>query len=357
MISCGLRWLIENRVAGLERKTDGDSNGELSIVIPISERYEDIAKIYQNYEQSLGKAGYRYHFYYVLDGEYPDVANALQRLISDGEPITIVQLARYFGEATALAAGFSASRSERILTLPPYLQIEADEIPKLIRELQHCDVAVARRMRDQDTVFNRLQSNLFNWTARTLTGEPFHDLGCGAKALRRPVADELQLYGDQHRFFGLLAKHRGFKVREIPCQQAVSDRRSRPYRPGIYIRRMLDLLTVFFLVKFTKKPLRFFGLVGSVIFTSGAVLMVVLLIQRLGFGIALGDRPILLLATLLAVLGVQIVAIGLIGEIIIFTHAKDMKEYKIEFIVRGSEIKHKTASGSVPDADSASDGR
>ena len=341
----------------LERKTESGSNDELSIVIPISERYEDIAEVYENYATSLRNAGYRYHFYYVLDGEYPDVAKALQRLTSDGQPITTIQLARYFGEATALAAGFRASSSEQILMLPPYLQIEAAEIPKLIEALAHCDVAVARRIRDKDTLFNRLQSNLFNWTARALTKEPFHDLGCGAKALRRSAANELQLYGDQHRFLPLLAKYSGFRVREISCRQAVSDQQSRPYMPGIYVRRMLDLLTAFFLLKFTKKPLRFFGLLGSLVFTAGAALMIVLVIQRLGFGIALGDRPMLLLAALLTVLGIQIIAIGLIGEIIIFTHAKDIKEYNIELIVHESKTKNRTASGSVPNADIASDSR
>jgi glycosyltransferase involved in cell wall biosynthesis len=316
-------------------KTESALEDEISIIIPICERWDDVTTVYEIYSAALTDHGHICHFYYVLDGDYPEIAQTLQRLIKDGNPITIIQLARWFGEATALATGFDACKGERVLTLPPYVQIEADEVLKLIGALETCDVAVARRIRDHDTTFNRIQSGAFNWMVSKLTGESFHDLGCSARALRRQVARELRLYGDQHRFFPLLAGHRGFRVREIPCRQAASDQQTRFYKPGIYLRRMLDILSAFFLIKFTKKPLRFFGLVGSLVFVLGAALMVVLAVQRLAFDIALGDRPILLLAALLLVLGIQIFAIGLIGEIVIFTHAKDMKEYNIETIVRG----------------------
>jgi glycosyltransferase involved in cell wall biosynthesis len=338
-----------------DHKTGNELEDECSIVIPICERWDDVTSVYETYAAALKDDGYNFHFYYVLDGDYPEISETLQQLIAEGNPITIIQLARWFGEATALTVGFDACKGERILTLPPYVQVEAKEVIKLITALKHCDVAVARRIRDSDTIFNRIQSNVFNWMVSKLTGETFHDLGCSARALRRQVARELQLYGDQHRFLPLLASHRGYRVQEIPCQQAVSDQRTRLYKPGVYLRRMLDILSAFFLTKFTKKPLRFFGLVGSLIFVSGAALMIVLAVQRLGFGMALGDRPMLLLAALLLVLGIQVFAIGLIGEIVIFTHAKDMKEYNIEIIVRGtdSDPVARPEDRTVPDAPKA----
>lgn len=310
---------------------------ECSVVIPVCERYDDVESVYSTYSAVLEKRGISCHFYYVLDGDYPDVAASLGKLIEAGKPITIVQLARWFGEATALSAGFDACRGEKVLTLPPYVQIEADEVLKLVDALEHCDVAVARRVRDHDTVFNRIQSGVFNWTISKLTGETFRDLGCSARALGRQTARDLRLYGDQHRFFPLLASHRGYRVREIPCRQAASDQTTRFYRPGVYLRRLLDILSAFFLIKFTKKPLRFFGLLGTLVFVSGAALMLLLVVQRMSFGIPLGDRPLLLLAALLLVLGIQIFAIGLVGEIVIFTHARDIKEYNIETIVRGPD--------------------
>jgi hypothetical protein len=130
-----------------------------------------------------------------------------------------------------------------------------------------------------------------------------------------------------------MAHRQGFRVIELDVTQSESDKYRRIYAPGVYVRRLLDLLTIFFLVKFTKKPLRFFGLVGTTLFGLGVVSSLYLIIERLFFAVNLADRPALFLSSLLIVLGVQIIAIGLIGEIIIFTHAKDLKEYKIDKII------------------------
>jgi hypothetical protein len=165
------------------------------------------------------------------------------------------------------------------------------------------------------------------------TGSAFEDLGSGVRAFRREVVTEVPLYGDQHRFLPLLAKHLGFRVCEVDVQQSSREKFFRIYRPGVYPRRLLDLLTVFFLIKFTKKPLRFFGLIGVTTSAIGGLIMLYLLVERLSRGIALAERPALLLSSLLVVLGIQIFALGLLGELIIFTHAKDIKEYMIEEII------------------------
>jgi hypothetical protein len=145
---------------------------------------------------------------------------------------------------------------------------------------------------------------------------------------------ELPLYGDQHRFLPLLAARLGFRIGEVNVAQSRKEKFWRLYRPGVYPRRLLDLLTVFFLIKFTKKPLRFFGLIGAATFLLGGLLTLYLVIERLFFGVPLAQRPALLLSSLLVVLGVQIFALGLIGELIIFTHAKDIKEYTIDEIIK-----------------------
>ena len=151
--------------------------------------------------------------------------------------------------------------------------------------------------------------------------------------MKREVAEEVHLYGALHRFFPLLAYQRGFKVTEVPVRQSPHDTRPRVYRPGVYLRRLLDLFTLFFLFKFTKKPLRFFGLIGSGLFGAGAIITGYLGLYRLlGFG-GIAGRPLLILGVLLIALSIQIFSIGLLGEIIIFTHAKQMKDYIIEDIL------------------------
>lgn len=305
----------------------------LSVIIPVTERFDDPKVLYQGYKKALSALGLSYEIIYVLDGPFPIVQNALLELKQQGESIRIIKLAKWFGEAAALTIGFEHSRGQQILTLPAYYQIEATEIPNIIKALATHDLVVARRWPRLDSLINRIQSGIFHRLLNIITKSYFHDLGCGVRAFKRKVMDEINIYGDQHRFFSLLAYQKGFKVHELNVKQASQDMRTRVYRPGVYLRRVLDLLTVFFLVKFTKKPLRFFGLVGSLMFAAGLVITLYLIVERLFISIPLADRPALLLSSLLVVLGIQIFAIGLIGEIIIFTHAREIKEYTVEEII------------------------
>ena len=194
-------------------------------------------------------------------------------------------------------------------------------------------MVLARRWPRRDSLMNRLQNRLFNFLLRLSTNLKIHDAGCSARAFKRGVIEEIHLYGDLHRFFPVMAHRQGFRVIELNVTQSKKDIHQRLYSPGLYVRRLLDLLTIFFLIKFTKKPLRFFGLVGTTLFGLGIISSLYLIAERLFFNVSLADRPALVLSSLLIVLGVQIIAIGLIGEIIIFTHAKDLKEYKIDKII------------------------
>jgi len=314
-------------------KDSMDEQKELAVIVPVSERYDNVIGLYNDYKAGIELYTKDYEFIYVLDGDFPDVEKLLEKLYQDGEPIKIIRLSKWFGEATALTAAFKKTNGKNILTLPSYYQIEPSEIIKLLERLNEADMAVAWRWPRKDSAFNKLQAKVFHSIFNSIIDDDFHDLGCGVRALRRKVADEVPVYGDQHRFFPVLASRRGFRVEEVKVEQSQRETKTRLYKPGVYLRRLLDILTVFFLAKFTKKPLRFFGLIGSATFALGGLLLIYLLIERIFLGVDLGDRPLLLLASLLVVLGVQIFAIGLIGELIIFTHAKDIKEYTIEEIV------------------------
>ena len=306
---------------------------ELSIIIPVSERYDDVSSLYTEYKNNIQSYTKNYEFMYVLDGPFPDAEQEIVKLRDAGEPIRLVKLTKWFGEATALSAGFEYTSGKKILTLPAYFQVAASGLPEILNKLDETDMVIAWRWPRKDSPVNRLQTNMFHFMFSKITGEKFHDLGCGVRGFRRKVINEIPVYGDQHRFLPVLASKRGFKVEEVKIEQSTRDPYTRIYKPGVYLRRMLDILTVFFLVKFTKKPLRFFGMIGSSTFILGAALLIYLAVDRLFFGIGISDRPLLLLGSLLFVLGVQIFAIGLVGELIIFTHAKDIKEYTIEEIV------------------------
>jgi glycosyltransferase involved in cell wall biosynthesis len=276
----------------------------------------------------------RYEVIFVLDGPQADFAAGLQPLARERRNMTILTLTRSFGEATALMAAFEQASGELVLTLPAYFQIRGSEIPKLVDALQSADVAVARRWPRAGGHLEQLRRDAFHGFIAWITGLRFRDLGCGARALRRRVLEEISLYGDQHRFLALLADRQGFRVKEVDVAQSALDRFTGHYRTREYAHRVLDIFTVFFLVRFTKKPLRFFGMVGVTTFGIGALLLLYLVIDRLGFGHGLADRPALLLSSLLVVLGLQLFALGLLGELIIFTHAKSIKDYQVKDVIQ-----------------------
>ena len=305
---------------------------ELSVIIPVTERYDPVKELFHEYSSGIASTGLTYEIIYILDGNNPDAFSALTSL-QKTETLTIITLPKVFGESTALNAAFSKASGNILLTLPAYNQIEASEIPRLVAALKDCDMVLSRRWPRKDSLINRLQTKSFNFLLRLSTDLKIHDAGCSARAFTRDVVDEVHLYGDLHRFFPVIAHRQGFRVIELDVAQSQKDSRRRIYPPGLYMRRLLDLLTIFFLIKFTKKPLRFFGLVGSTLFGLGVATTIYIVAERLFFNVALADRPALILSSLLIVLGIQIIAIGLIGEIIIFTHAGDIKEYKIDRII------------------------
>lgn len=309
----------------------------ISAIVTVSERYDEVATLFGRYRSALEQLGESFEMIYVLDGQFPDTLAVLKQLQEEGAPVRIVQLARWFGEATALTAGCAQSRGEILLTLPAYEQVEPEEFPRLVAALEHADMVVGYRHPRIDSWLNRFQAWLFNSTVHFLMGTHFHDLGCGVRAVRREAMREIPLYGDQHRFLPLLAHRAGFRVREVAMRQSPADAHQRLYRPGIYVRRALDVLTIFFLLKFTKKPLRFFGLVGSSIAAAGGIALLVVVAQRVFGDAALAERPALLLASLMLVLGIQLLALGLIGELIIYTHAREMKEYSIDVIIENGQ--------------------
>jgi len=303
----------------------------ISVIVPVSERHDDLRELHASYENSLST--YTVDFNYVVDGYFPEAVSQLQDLLREGKNIRVFQLARSFGEATALTVGFEKATADVLLTLPAYYQVVPGDLPRLLDALDDNDMVVGRRFPRVDSGFNRLQTTLFHWGVGRLTGNTFRDLGCSVRAIRRVVTDDLRIYGDQHRFLPILASRRGYQVREIDLAQSGRDPYRRVYAPGVYARRFLDLLTIFFLIKFTQKPLRFFGLIGSSMVLAGGVAITVMVIQRLFFATALGNRPALLLAALLIVLGIQLFALGLVGELIIYLHARELKEYTVREIV------------------------
>jgi hypothetical protein len=305
----------------------------VSVIVPVGARQSPVAELYAEYKAGLQATGAPYELIFVLDGPQPTFEAALLPLVAKGEPITIVALTRYFGEATSIMIGFEHASGHSILTLPAYLQVEGAEIPTLVRALDRADVAVGCRTPRATSLFQSVRRRAFHGLLKFVTGLQFRDLGCSARALTRKVLEEIQLYGDQERFLPVLAERKGFRVTEVNVRQSKGDHNREMYRPKSYTRGFLDIFSIFFLVRFTKRPLRFFGMVGVATLSAGLLELLYLVVDRVIFHSALADRPALLLASLLVVLGVQIFALGLLGELIIFTHAGATKDYQVDRII------------------------
>ncbi|HBP90939.1 MAG TPA: hypothetical protein DD706_25015, partial [Nitrospiraceae bacterium] len=264
----------------------------VSVVVPVTERCDALDEIYCVHADILRSLVPSFEFIFVLDEGFEKAAQPLKDLIGKGEPIRIVPLQRHFGEATVLMVGFQEARADVIITLAAYFQTLPQGLQTVMSSLNEgYDLVVTRRYPRQDPWINRFQNRAFHFAMRLLTGVQFHDMSCSLRGIRRHVVREVNLYGDLHRFLPLLAYQRGFRVVERDVAQHPGDCHSRMLRPGVYLRRFLDIITVAFLFKFTKKPLRFFGLVGAGLFSGGLCISLILAIQKI-FGLTgLTDRP------------------------------------------------------------------
>lgn len=237
------------------------------------------------------------------------------------------------GEAAALEAGLRSAAGSIIVYMNAQVQVNPKQIPLLIHRLdQGVDFVIGHRSPRRDSFLNQWVSWGFNWLVSRITKFRFHDVHSGIFATRREVLQHIRFYGDMVHFIPLLASQQGYKLVEQRIEQLPGKFRQSKY-PKEYMQRLLDILTVFFLTRYSKKPIHFMGFVGTVFVLVGLVIEVYLFIYRiLGLG-AIAGRPLLLLGALLLVIGIQMISIGLIGEMIIFTHAEAVEEYDIEEII------------------------
>jgi glycosyltransferase involved in cell wall biosynthesis len=322
----GAQGLMEPVLTTTDR-AGGGAPRLVSVIVPVVERADDLEALYDGFARELEARGLTHEFLFVLDGGFtppPGLAALAGR-----DTVRVLRFARTFGETAALRLGIERSSGELILTLPAYFQVQPDGLGPMLAALDRgTDMVVASRSPRLDSWFNRAQSAVFHRMIAGVTDRRFHDIACGVRLMRRAVAEALPLYGDLHRFIPALALREGYLVEEVPVAQHPQDARTRLYGPGVYLRRLLDITAFFFLAKFTEKPLRFFGLVGSAFFLAGAVTGLVLVIDRLG-GTGIANRPLLLLAVLLVALGVQLMGLGLVGEIIVHLRAPHRRAYRV----------------------------
>ncbi len=327
---------------------------ELSVVVPVSKRCDGLAEILALLHEGLKHSGRSYEVVLVVDGDLHDRLAQAQALAEVDERIRVLSFARQFGEGAALRAGLMASRAPILLTHPAYFQVQPAVLGELLQAIDDgADVAFASRSSERDSAFNRLQRWVFNFFLRRALWVRFRDISSGVRTLKREALEDVAVHGPFHRFLPVLAAMKGLTVREVPAALHPQAGGARVYRPSVYVKRFLDLVNVFFLARFTYKPLRFFGLVGGMLFGIGLLICLYLTALKVFGGEAIGDRPLLLMGVLLVAVGFQTLAIGLLGELITFAHAAKHKPYTIREVVRKQpEPAPKPREDSAADADS-----
>ncbi|MFC2030220.1 glycosyltransferase family 2 protein [Chloroflexota bacterium] len=307
-----------------------DPTGMISFVIPLLDEEESLEALYDAVTQSAASLSRPYEIVFVDDGSIDGSASALHSLYQrDGEHVRVIQFRRNFGKTAALTAGFARARGDVIVTLDADLQDDPGELPNLLAKLEEGnDLVVAWRSQRQDPASKRWPSKLANSTVSALTGVKLHDLNCGFKVYRREVVEDLKLYGELHRYIPVLAHWKGFRVAEVPVAHHARQFGRSKYGAGRLARGYIDFLSVLFMTTYLKRPMQLFGMLGSAVTVVGVVIMVYLfavwLIEQ-----QLGWRPLLFLGITALVVGIQLISIGLLGEMLRNSMFRAEDEYSI----------------------------
>lgn len=333
-----------SEVLANERTADAlpqESGGPLvSVVIAISDTEAHPRNVIEGFGKALHQAGYRSEFVLVLDGPVGRFEDELRELTQHWAVHVVALEGGGLGESIALSAGVAKAKGDLVVNAPPYLQIEPEDIVDVVKALEAgADCVATWRDRRVDPWLNQLQSRLFNRVLRMIMKAPFHDLNSGTRGFRRQVLEEVAVYGELYRFLPVLAARQGFRVVEVRVRHREEQGRAGFYGVGVYLRRLLDIVAISFLTRFTQRPLRFFGYLGFAAIVLGAPIAGYFLYQRLFTeGYSLADKPAFVMSAILAAFGVQLIGFGLIGEIIIFTQAPNLRDYKVEEEVGGASI-------------------
>ncbi len=309
----------------------------VSVVVPVSSPDVDLLELVGGYSRPLREAGYPFEIVLVLDGVGTRLTTQAEELGCTHPLKTVVLHGSGLGESVALTVGADSAEADLIINAPQYLQTEPDDMIKVVKTLESgADFVATWRHPRVDPWLNRLQSRLFNSLMGILMGNKFHDLNSGMRGMRRRVVEEVSIYGDLYRFLPVLAQRQGFKVAEVKVRHREERGRRGFYGVGVYVRRLLDLMAISFLTRFRETPLRFFGVIGLFCIVAGLAMIAYPLFDKFFVeGKGLQDRPIFVAGTVLITFGVQLLGFGLVGEIIIFTQARNMDDYQIDQVFTG----------------------
>ncbi len=294
----------------------------ISIIIPVYNEEKNIQLLYRALKEQCKKLSLKYELLFVDDGSSDNSFREIRKLTHSNKSVKFFQHRKRSGKGRALQTGLDASRGSVIVFIDADLQNDPRDLGKFLQKIHEgYDVVNGYRKKRKDAIYKTLPSKIYNRVIIPLLFKTkLHDINCGFKAIRREVFKSIQLYGDNYRILPLLAQHEGYRVTEIEITH--HRRRFGVSKFGFW--RMFfgffDVLGLFFLLHFVEKPLHFFGALGSFLLSCGVLVLLYLGLLRIVYGYLLYRRPILFLGMLLVIVGVQIIATGFIGELMVYLH-------------------------------------
>lgn len=294
----------------------------VSVIIPIKDESANLVPLYDGLAAALTAVPGGCEFVFVDDGSSDDSFSVLSDLAQRDNRVVVVRMSRNFGQTAALHAGIAHCQGTVIVTIDGDLQNDPADIPRLLEKLaEGFDVVLGQRVNRQDSLLIRkIPSMAANYLIRRVTGVPFRDFGCTLRALRRPIAEALPLYGEMHRFVPALAQQGGARIAQINVQHHPRRAGRTKYNLTRTIRVVLDLMTVQFLDRFITRPMHLFGAAGLAFVLIGMLSLGATVAMKWVGGVDMTGNPLLLLSVLFALCGVQFLSTGLLGELLARTY-------------------------------------
>jgi len=304
---------------------------KLSVVVPLMNEEENIKYLIQEVENALKE--FDYELILVDDGSTDNTVEEIKKYMNDKTKLVLLQ--RNYGQTSAMAAGIEVASGDLVVTIDGDLQNDPNDIPMMIEKLKEgYDVVAGIRAKRQDEPVRKFLSKIANKIIRKITGVHITDYGCTLKVFKKDVAKNLGLYGELHRFIPILAKMYGAKITEVPVRHHERRFGRSKYGFNRIFKVISDLMYLTFMQRFGQKPMHFFGTIGFVMFSLGALIDFYLFVLKL-FGESIGGRPLLTLGVMLILGGIQLITTGFIAEILMRTYyeSQGKKPYTIKEII------------------------
>ncbi len=301
---------------------------KLSVVIPIYNEEENINLLYEELKGVLNSLEHEHEIVFVDDGSSDGSLPLLEKIQEQDEHAVVVSFRRNFGQTAAMSAGFDYATGDVIVTMDGDMQNDPHDIPMFLEKMDEGYELVSGWRHDrQDPFLNRrLPSMIANKIISVVTGVHLHDYGCTLKTFRKEITQGIRLYGEMHRFIPAIASGVGGKITEVKANHRPRRFGTSKYGISRTLRVVLDLITVKFLLSYATRPIHVFGTLGLISGGSGSFIALFMTVQRMFFNIPMGNRPLLLLAILLILMGMQFIYMGLLGELQVRTYHESQKK-------------------------------